>query len=146
MIRYALRCDRDHEFDAWFASSAAYDRAAKSGANICPVCGSAKVEKAIMAPSLAGSARHAASDEKVTLTTADPRREAFVKAVREFRQKVTENADYVGPRFPEEARKVHYGEVEPKSIYGEATPEEARDLAEEGVAFHPLPPLPENQN
>jgi hypothetical protein len=146
MIRYALRCDRDHAFDAWFASSAAYDRAAEAGANVCPVCGSANVEKAIMAPSLAGSTRHASADEKVTLTTADPRREAFIKAVREFRQKVTENADYVGPRFPEEARKVHYGEVEPKSIYGEATPDEARDLAEEGVGFHPLPPLPESQN
>jgi hypothetical protein len=161
MIRYALGCDREHAFEAWFASSAAYDRAAAAGQNRCPVCGSRKVEKAIMAPAIAGkgarsappaapqgerSASQPVPPEQMTLATADPRREAFFKAVREFRQKVTENADYVGPRFPEEARKVHYGEVEPKSIYGEATPDEARDLAEEGVAFQPLPPLPEKQN
>jgi hypothetical protein len=145
MIRYALRCDRDHEFDAWFASSAAYDRAVKAGGNTCPVCGSAKVEKAIMAPSIGGAGRGGGED-KVTLATVDPRRKAFVDAVREFRQKVTENADYVGNRFPEEARKIHFEEAEPRSIYGEATPEEAQALAEDGVSFQPLPPLPEKSN
>jgi hypothetical protein len=143
MILYALRCDRDHEFEAWFASSAAYDRAAAAGANACPACGSIKIEKAIMAPSVGNAGR---DEEKVTLASVDPRRKAFLDAVREFRQKVTENADYVGPSFPEEARKIHYEETEPRNIYGEASPDEARALAEEGVSFQPLPPLPDKAN
>ena len=143
MIRYTLRCDRDHEFDAWFASSAAYDRAAAAGGNACPACGSVKVEKAIMAPSIGSAGR---GEDRVTLAAVDPRRKALVDAVREFRQKVMENAEHVGPRFAEEARKIHYEEAPQRSIYGEASPQEARALAEEGVAFQPLPPLPEGQN
>jgi hypothetical protein len=143
MIRYSLICEREHEFDAWFASSAAYDRAAAAGGNVCPICGSTKVEKAIMAPAIAGAG---GGQERVTLAAVDPRRKAFVDAVREFREKVTENADYVGNRFAEEARKIHYEEAPARSIYGEATPADARELAEEGVAFQPLPPLPENSN
>jgi len=142
MIRYTLRCDREHEFEAWFASSAAYDAAAAAGENICVVCGSTKVEKAIMAPAVAGSR----AGESMTLAAVDPRQKAFLTAVREFRQKVTENADYVGNRFAEEARKIHYQETPSRSIYGEATPDDARSLAEEGVSFHPLPPLPDKAN
>jgi hypothetical protein len=82
----------------------------------------------------------------LTLASVDPRQKALHQALREFRQKVTENADYVGNRFPEEARKIHYEEVPARGIYGEATPDEARSLADEGVQFQPLPPLPENQN
>jgi hypothetical protein len=144
MIRYGLRCEREHEFDAWFASSAAYEAAAAAEQNSCPVCGSVKVEKAIMAPSIGGPAGR--PEPSVTLAAVDPRQKAFLAAVREFRQKVTENADYVGDGFAEEARKIHYDEAPARSIYGEATPEDARALAEEGVSFQPLPPLPEKAN
>jgi hypothetical protein len=142
MIRYTLRCDRDHEFEAWFASSIAYDRASKAGGNVCPVCGSSEVTKAIMSPALGGTKEA----EKLNLAAPDPRNQAMREMVKEFRKKVTENADYVGDKFAEEARKIHYNEVEARGIYGEATPEEAHDLADEGIAFQPLPPLPEDRN
>jgi hypothetical protein len=138
MIRYALRCDRGHEFEAWFGSAADYDRSAAAGENVCPLCGSTSVDKALMAPAISGKRRsaEAASEDQA----------AFREAVKEFRRKLVESADYVGDRFAEEARKIHYNEVEPRGIYGEATAEEARGLAEEGVAFQPLPPLPEDRN
>ena len=142
MIRYTLKCDRDHEFEAWFRSSADYDRAAKRGENTCPVCGSAEVGKALMAPAVAGTKK----SEKVSLAAPDPRSAVMREALKEFRKKVTENADYVGDKFAEEARKIHFNETEQRGIYGEATPEEARELAEEGIAFQPLPPLPEDRN
>jgi hypothetical protein len=144
MIRYSLRCNSGHEFEAWFASSAAYDRAAGAGANACPVCQSKKVEKALMAPAVAGAKKEETGT--VSLAAVDPRRLALQQAIREFRSKVTEGADYVGGRFAEEARKIHYREVEPRGIYGEATLEEARQLAEEEIAFQPLPSLPEESN
>jgi hypothetical protein len=161
MIRYALHCDRGHEFEAWFGSSADYERTAAAGENTCPFCGSTFVEKALMAPAVGGRAHpHEARNqgraeesrveegksEKVALAAPDPRQAAFREALKEFRRKLTENADYVGDRFAEEARKIHYSEVEPHGIYGEATAEEAEGLAEEGVAFQPLPPLPEDRN
>ena len=148
MIRYALRCDRDHEFEAWFRSSADYERTAAAGENVCPVCASTAVEKALMAPSVGAAARgeETGKPEKVALAAPDPRQAAMHAAVKEFRQKLTENADYVGDRFAEEARKIHYNEVEPRGIYGEATGDEAKALTEEGVAFHPLPALPEDRN
>jgi hypothetical protein len=142
MILYTLRCHREHEFEAWFASSEAYDRAAAVGANTCPTCGSAKVSKAIMAPAVAGTKKR----EKVSLAAPDLRSLAMREALREFRRKVTENADYVGDRFAEEARQIHFNEAPERGIYGEATVEEARALAEEGIAFQPLPPVPEDQN
>jgi len=142
MIRYALRCDREHEFEAWFRSSGDYDRAAKAGENVCPMCGSTDVAKAIMAPAVSGTK----GSEKVTLAVPDPRNQAMREMIREFRKKVTENADYVGDKFAEEARKIHYDEAEPRGIYGEATTEEARSLADEGIGFQPLPPLPEDRN
>jgi len=155
MIRYALRCDRDHEFEAWFGSSADYDRLAAGGENVCPLCGSTAVDKALMAPAVSGRARSAETTtenkterkpEKVRLAAPDPRHAAFREALKEFRRKLTENADYVGDRFAEEARKIHYNEVEPHGIYGEATADEAKGLAEDGIDFQPLPPLPEDRN
>lgn len=142
MIRYTLRCDQQHEFEAWFRSSADYDRTAKAGANECPVCGSTAVEKALMAPSVSGTKK----SEKMTLAAPDPRSVAMRELVKEFRKRVTENADYVGDKFAEEARKIHYEEVESRGIYGEATADEAKDLADEGIGFHPLPPIPEDRN
>jgi hypothetical protein len=143
MIRYALRCEREHAFEGWFASATAYDRAERAGANVCPICGSIEVTKAVMAPAVAGTR---GGDEKLSLAVPDPGDGKLRQAIREFRRRVTEDAEYVGDRFAEEARKIHYDEAEPRSIYGEATPEEARSLSEEGVAFQPLPKLPEERN
>jgi hypothetical protein len=142
MIRYTLRCKRDHEFEMWFRSGADYDRAAAAGEAACPACGATEVEKAPMAPAVSGT-KH---EEKVTLAVPDPRQAAFRQAMLEIRKKVTENADYVGDKFAEEARKIHYAEVKARGIYGEATSEDAKALAEEGIGFLPLPPLPEDRN
>lgn len=141
MIRYTLRCDEGHEFESWFRSSEAYDKAAERGALACAVCGSETVERALMAPAVAGTKK-----DKVSLAAPDPRSAAMRELVREFRKKVTENSDYVGDKFAEEARRIHYQETETRGIYGEATPDEARDLAEEGIAFAPLPRLPDEAN
>ncbi|HXQ84822.1 MAG TPA: DUF1178 family protein [Xanthobacteraceae bacterium] len=172
MIHYALNCDRGHSFESWFQNSAAYDKQAKRGLVACPVCGSVKVEKAIMAPRLAHADAAPArppspSPTPPTPTPPPPMTPAPMPAIppgkspvammsppeRELRQKlkelrdhITKNASYVGPRFPEEARKIHYGETAHRSIYGEASPEEAKELHEEGIEFHPLPILPDDQN
>jgi len=186
MIRYALACEKGHSFESWFQNSAAYDKQAKRSLVTCPICGSAKVEKAIMAPSLAsGSARAEAAGPqppspspapphpmpaplspslpspasgggigsglppippKNPVAMMSPPERELRQKLKELRDHITKNASYVGPRFPEEARKIHYGETEHRSIYGEASPEEARDLYEEGIEFHPLPILPDDKN
>jgi len=169
MIRYTLNCDKAHAFESWFQNSAAFDKQKKRGLVSCPICGSAKVEKAIMAPRLsrseaAESAPAAAPTPELPAATAPPAAVPPVPAgkaavamtspqERELRQKlkelrdhVTKNASYVGGRFPEEARKMHYGEIEHRSIYGEASPEEAKALHQEGIEFHPLPILPDDHN
>jgi len=136
VIVYSLNCSKGHAFEGWFKDSAAYDAQAADGKLVCPVCESRKIEKAPMAPSLPStvgerkSAPVAASDELRKMRQ-------FVTGLRKY---VEDNADYVGPRFPEEARKIHYGETEERHIYGEASPEEARELIEEGVDVAPLPP------
>jgi hypothetical protein len=169
MIRYALNCDQGHAFESWFANSAAYDKQAKRGLVACPACGSVKVEKAIMAPSLAANVGQNGTADPRPPTPAAPappppplqpapmppktpvammstaERELRHK-LKELRDHITKNAHYVGPRFPEEARKIHYGEAEHRSIYGEASPEEAQQLHEEGIEFHPLPILPDDKN
>lgn len=131
MITYSLKCKNSHEFEGWFASSAAFDEQAASGKLVCPMCNSRKIEKAPMAPAVAGT--------KKTSLKADE-----IKKMRQFmtgmRKHIKENAEYVGSRFPDEARKIHYGEAEEKQIYGEATLQEAKDLIEEGVDVAPLPP------
>jgi hypothetical protein len=142
MILFRLRCDHDHEFEGWFRSNEDFE---KNGAE-CPLCGSAKVEKAIMAPALGSSAKHGKEEKQVLATAPDPRKKAILEALKEMRKQVTDNADYVGSRFAEEARKIHYEEVEARAIYGEATGEEAKALIEEGVEFHPLPNLPDDRN
>jgi hypothetical protein len=168
MIKYALRCERDHEFESWFKNSAAYDSQRKRGLIACPTCGSAKVEKAIMAPRLARSESADAEPlpaaaapppapslpvpmpfappGKGTVAIMSPQERELRKKLKELREHIVKNADYVGPRFPEQARKIHYGETEHRSIYGEASPEEAKELHEEGIAFHPLPILPDEYN
>jgi hypothetical protein len=131
VIVYNLRCRNAHEFEGWFRDSAAFDSQSKSGELRCPVCESRKVEKAIMAPSVSGA-------KKSTVTEAEAKKmRQFMTGLRKY---VQDNADYVGRKFPEEARKIHYGEVEHRHIYGEASLEEAKDLIEEGVDVAPLPP------
>lgn len=148
MIRYALRCKKGHEFDAWFKSSDAFDEQAKSGKVTCAVCGSKKVEKALMAPSVATRAK----TEKIPVAQAphDSKQEVIrremMTLMRKLRTEVEANAEYVGTQFADEARKIHYEEAPARGIYGEATPEDARALKEEGIEFYPLPSIPEDHN
>lgn len=148
MIRYDLVCAEGHAFDAWFRDSAAYDELALKGLVACSVCGSVNTEKQIMAPAI--SARSNRRDDggkrPVFSGLEDPRAQMAVSMMRELRRKVEANAEYVGPRFAEEARKIHYRETEKRGIYGEASPAEAIALAEEGIEAHPLPILPEDAN
>jgi hypothetical protein len=176
MIRYTLNCAKGHEFESWFANSGAFDKQQKRGLVTCPVCGSAKVEKAIMAPRLArpeagelGKAIEAAEAKAVpsapappappasasmppvaqgkgTVAMTSPQERELRQKLKELRDHVTKNSNYVGGQFPEQARKMHYGEIEHGSIYGEASPEEAKALHEEGIEFHPLPILPDDHN
>jgi hypothetical protein len=155
MIRYSLVCECQQVFESWFQNSAAYDQQAGRGLVTCPACGSAKVEKAIMAPALGhGTRRKAAAEpapaapaaETTPVAMVSPEEREMRKKVRELRDHLTKNADYVGQKFPEEARKMHYGEIEHRSIYGEATAEDAKALHEEGIEFHPLPVLPDERN
>ncbi len=157
MIRYALACDEGHAFESWFANSATYDRQVKRGLVSCPVCNSTKVEKAIMAPRVAGTKRRgdasvsapvpegpASSQPSASkappetpqtnvpapVAMMSPQEREFRSKLKELREHLIRNADYVGRRFPEEARKMHYGEIERHSVYGEATPDQAKELHE----------------
>jgi hypothetical protein len=148
MIRYDLICADGHGFDAWFRDSAAYDEQALKGLVICATCGSTRVEKQIMAPAIAGKSNRRDEEAKVPLCTApaDPRAKMLISMMRELRRNVEANAEYVGPRFAEEARKIHYAEAEKRGIYGEASLADAKALADEGIETHPLPVLPEDRN
>ncbi|NLH80793.1 MAG: DUF1178 family protein [Phyllobacteriaceae bacterium] len=151
MIHYTLVCDKEHVFEGWFRSSADFEAQAADGLVSCPVCGSTVVTRGLMAPSVQ-SARvreereDGAKRQTRTMMLPDPAQKMMLEALREIRKKVTENATYVGDRFAEEARKMHYGEVEHQGIWGEATSEEADSLSEEGIEFQPLPGLPEDRN
>ena len=147
MIRYDLICDQGHGFDGWFRDSSAYDAQAESGLVSCTVCGSVKVEKQLMAPGIpAKSNRKADVTQKMVAGPVDPRMQMMMQLMREVRKSVEENAEYVGDRFADEARKIHYAEAEKRGIYGEATADEAKSLVEEGIEVHPLPRLPEDGN
>ena len=147
MIRYDLTCEKGHDFDGWFRDSAAYDEQATRGLVSCAVCGSLKVEKQLMAPGIPARANRQDNAPKQLVTgPVDPRLAAMMQMVREMRKHVSENADYVGNKFAEEARKIHYDEAKHRGIYGEATPDDAKALIEEGIAVHPLPRLPEDGN
>lgn len=160
MIRYALICQQGHQFESWFQDSAAYDKQAKRGLVSCPHCGSAKVEKAIMAPRLSATAKKRSKAIEAPETAPEaapapalapvamisPQEQEIRAKLKELRDHLTKNADNVGAKFPEEARKMHYGEIEHRSIYGVASPEEAKELSEEGIEFHPLPSLPDERN
>ena len=156
MIRYNLRCERDHAFESWFQSSSAYETQEKRKLVNCPVCGSAKVERAIMAPQIVSKkgrdvpVQAPVAATEVTAPASTPLMMAQERELRtklkELRDHIVKNADNVGERFPNEARKMHYGDIEHRPIYGEASPEEARSLIEEGVEVSPLPVLPDDRN
>jgi hypothetical protein len=147
MIRYDLICDRGHAFDAWFANSDAYDTQRKRGFVECAQCGTNKVEKQIMAPSI-GAKTNRKSETAVPMMSppADPRMQAMIQVMREMRKHVEANAENVGDKFAEEARKQHYNEADKRGIYGNASPEDAKALVEEGIDVYPLPVLPEDGN
>lgn len=140
MIRYALICERDHEFDGWFSSSDGYEEQAAAGEVACPQCGSTRVSKALMAPNVAKGVAKRSSG-----ASANEMAERMSMVMLALKQHVEENCDYVGDTFAEEARRIHYGETEHRDIYGEATLDEARELIEEGVTVAPLPIRPTRQ-
>ncbi len=151
MIRYQLHCDRDHDFEAWFANSAAYDSQVKRRLVSCPRCASTKVEKSIMSPNV--GAKSNKKRDLVPVKTANtaatelsPSHAEMLSIMRRVRAEVEAKAEYVGPKFAEEARKIHYEEAESRGIYGEASAEDAAELHEEGIEVFPLPTLPEEQN
>ena len=161
MIRYALGCDNAHAFESWFPSSEAFESQRARGLVTCPVCDSGAVEKQIMAPAIARQDKATArapvpSESRPALPEApaasqpmallSEETQAMRAMLRAFREHVTRTAENVGPRFADEARKMHHGEIEHRSIYGEANAIEARELLEEGIEVHPLPMLPNERN
>jgi hypothetical protein len=149
MIKYALACEEAHEFESWFPSSDAYETQRKRGFVTCPVCSSGNVEKQIMAPSVARSDKAPEAPAKAParpmalISEKERELRAMLKA---FREHVVKNAENVGDRFADEARKMHYGEADHRSIYGEADLAEARALLEEGIEVHALPGVPDDRN
>ncbi|MDN5928552.1 MAG: DUF1178 family protein [Hyphomicrobiales bacterium] len=141
MIRFSLSCQNDHSFDGWFRNSEDFEKQKKHGLVACPSCGSVRVEKALMAPSVSTGRKR----EKMALAMNAEQKKALTE-LKALSEKLRENADYVGGKFAEEARKIHFGETDPRGIYGEATPEEAKGLVEDGVEFMPLPVFPDDRN
>lgn len=138
MIQYSLKCEKDHSFDSWFASADAYDKLADNGMVSCAVCGSTKVSKAIMAPRV----RTTKGKEAPTAPTFPTEKSAAEQAMAEMRAQVEQNSEYVGTNFATEARSMHLGDAPERAIYGEAKPEEAKSLIEDGIPVTPLPFMP----
>lgn len=166
MIKYQLVCDKSHEFEGWFGSSAAYDKQRKRKLVTCPVCGSAKVEKALMAPNVVTSEKAAAARPPVAVEqpapptppampprqlVASPEQREMMQKLRRMRDEILAKSEYVGPRFAEEARRIHTegakpGESERTGIHGEASLEDVKSLAEDGIDVFPVPVLPDDRN
>lgn len=149
MIRYDLNCEAGHGFESWFRSSVDYDMQRKRKLVECPVCGSHRVEKQVMAPRLKRTdkaPRAKPSEEKAPVAMMSPEEAEFRQKLRELRDHVTKNAENVGEKFPELARKMHNEEIERRSIYGEASQEEVKSLLDDEVDIHPLPILPDERN
>lgn len=141
MIRFSLSCDKDHAFDGWFRNGEDFDAQKARGLVSCPVCHSVEVGKALMAPAVSTGRKQ----DRIALAMGEEQRKALAK-LKAMAEEAKKNADYVGDRFAEEARKIHFGEVEPRGIYGEASAEEARGLLDDGVEFVPLPAFPDDVN
>ena len=136
MIKYNLKCANEHEFEIWFSRSSDFDDQAPKGLIACPACGSTKVEKAIMAPNVSTSRQKDAIAQKRAESV-----KMMNAAADKIRKEIEDNCDYVGDNFADEARAMHYGEKDERGIYGEATPEQASDLLEEGIGVAPLPDM-----
>ena len=132
MIRFTLRCIAEHEFEGWFRNGDAFETQQKAGEIACPNCGDTRIEKALMTPNIGRSRKNVPALSPTQMRA----------ALLELRRQVETNCDYVGERFAEEARKIHYGEVDAHGIYGEATTEESRELTEEGITFGRIPWIP----
>ncbi len=143
MIQYALKCAEGHQFDSWFQSADAYDKLANAGMIVCAVCGSPKIQKAVMAPNV--RVKSASDAEPAAVPALSEPQHPAEQALAELRRKVEENSDYVGDDFASEARAIHEGESPERSIYGEARPDDARALMEDGIPVAPLPFLPQRK-
>ena len=141
MIRFSLHRDTGHEFEAWFRNNDDFDAQLQRGLVSCPSCGSVRIGKALMAPSVSTARKR----EKMALA-AGAQQKRMAAQLRELTEKMRANADYVGDKFAEEARKIHFGETEARGIYGEATSDEVKSLVEDGVEFMPIPALPDDRN
>ncbi len=153
MIKYSLSCENSHEFEGWFSNSGDFDTQQKRGLVSCPLCNSGKISKSLMTPSIStagptGSIPSKTQSESTlaTNTNAPPGSAELMKQLRGFRDHIESNAENVGNKFSEEARKIHYGEADKRGIYGQASKEDVRDLVDEGVEVMPLPVLPEDSN
>ncbi|MGV8839882.1 MAG: DUF1178 family protein [Bauldia sp.] len=161
MILFELQCERGDRFEAWFRNGGEYDAQSSAGRIECPFCGSANVTKALMAPAVSASTRNAAAPvahdapaapaaplppAPQAATGGGPDLAKAFELMQKIAREVRAKSDYVGPRFAEEARKIHFEEAPPRSIYGEASAAEMKELSDEGVGFHALPPLPEDRN
>ncbi|MGX5666930.1 DUF1178 family protein [Rhizobium daejeonense] len=142
MIRYSLICENAHDFEGWFSESADFDRQKASGFLACPVCGSLDISKVLMAPSVS-TARH---KEKIGALAVNEAQKEVVAKLKEVITSIRANSEDVGERFPEEARKIHYGETEARGIVGQASPSEVKSLIDEGIEIAPLPMLPDDTN
>ncbi|WP_108483606.1 DUF1178 family protein [Oceaniglobus ichthyenteri] len=138
MIRYALKCSNNHDFDSWFASSAAYDTLRTAGMVTCPTCGDGLIEKALMAPRV----RTTDTGEERPVALSGPSTDPAAAAIAKLRKEIEKNADDVGQNFVSEARAMHLGDKPSRSIFGQAKPDEARKLVEDGVPILPLPFIP----
>jgi hypothetical protein len=158
MIVYDLACEKGHVFEAWFKDSASYDRQEKKKHLSCAICGSSRVRKAPMAPRIgsgktegqpASEASEATAKNEQASYANDPRMAkaaALMKELAELRRHVEKNADYVGGKFADEARQMHYGEKARRNIYGEATSQDAKELSEEGIEFSRIPWMPKHDS
>ncbi|MDH4438772.1 MAG: DUF1178 family protein [Rhizobium sp.] len=142
MIRYSLSCEKAHEFEGWFSEGAEFDRQKTSGFLTCPVCGSGEVSKVLMAPSVT-TARQKEGTQALAVSAAQ---KLAMNKLKEAIQEIRASSEDVGERFPDEARKIHYGEAEARGIIGQASPVEVKSLIEEGIEIAPLPVLPDEAN
>lgn len=163
MIRYRLACPKSHEFEAWFPSSESCDNQIKKKLVACPTCGSTKVTKALMAPNVVTSERKAKRSKRKETRKDTPPADTpqspmgqtrmltgpqleMLQQLKAMRDKILADAEYVGPRFADEARKIHNEEVPGRGIYGEASAEDVQELANEGIEVFPIPVLPDDHN
>lgn len=142
MIKYSLSCENAHTFEGWFSEGADFDRQVESGFLTCPVCNSSSISKTLMAPAVSTARK---KEEKQAMVMDMARQEAMAK-LKQAIAEIKANAEDVGEKFPEEARKIHYGEADARGIIGQASLGEVRDLLEEGIDVAPLPVLPEDTN